>query len=55
MMCKLQVEKIQLGVYPLQMILCAIYAISKVTGKEIQFKQIVTSYRRLPFASPQVS
>jgi len=34
-----------------QMILCAVYAIGKVVGKEIQFKQIVTSYKELPFAS----
>ncbi|XP_068686222.1 retinoblastoma-associated protein-like isoform X1 [Montipora foliosa] len=34
-----------------QMILCAVYAIPKVLGKEIQFKQIVTSYKSLPFAS----
>lgn len=37
-----------------QMMLCAVYAISKVLGKEIQFKQIVTSYKGLPFASGQV-
>lgn len=40
---------------PLQMLLCAVYAISKVVGKEIQFKQIVTVYKGLPFASAQVS
>ena len=37
------------------MILCAIYAISKVLGKEIKFKQIVNSYKSLPFASTCVS
>ncbi|KAJ7376993.1 Retinoblastoma-associated protein [Desmophyllum pertusum] len=37
-----------------QMLLCAVYAISKVVGKEIQFKQIVTSYKGLPFASAHV-
>lgn len=37
-----------------QMLLCAVYAISKVVGKEIQFKQIVTVYKGLPFASAQV-
>ncbi|XP_022791806.1 retinoblastoma-associated protein-like isoform X3 [Stylophora pistillata] len=37
-----------------QMFLCAVYAISKVVGKEIQFKQIVTVYKRLPFSSAQV-
>lgn len=37
------------------MLLCAVYAISKVVGKEIQFKQIVTVYKGLPFASAQVS
>ena len=39
----------------LQMLLCAVYAISKVAGKEIQFKQIVSSYKGLPFACAQVS
>lgn len=34
-----------------KMILCAIYAISKVLGKEIKFKHIVNSYKSLPFAS----
>lgn len=38
-----------------QIILCAVYAIPKVLGKEIQFKQIVTSYKSLPFASSGVS
>ena len=38
-----------------QMILCAVYATSKVADKEIQFKQIVNSYRSLPFASTNVS
>jgi len=37
------------------MILCAIYAISKVLGKDIKFKQIVNSYKSLPFASTHVS
>ncbi|XP_078379081.1 retinoblastoma-associated protein-like isoform X2 [Oculina patagonica] len=37
-----------------QMLLCAVYAISKVVGKEIQFKQIVSSYKGLPFACAQV-
>lgn len=37
------------------MLLCAVYAISKVVGKEIQFKQIVTVYKGLPFAAAQVS
>ena len=39
----------------LQMLLCAVYAISKVVGKEIQFKQIVAVYKGLPFASAHVS
>lgn len=38
-----------------QMLLCAVYAISKVVGKEIQFKQIVSSYKGLPFACAEVS
>lgn len=37
-----------------QMLLCAVYAVSKVAGKEIQFKQIVSSYKGLPFACAQV-
>jgi len=37
-----------------QMLLCAVYAVSKVVGKEIQFKQIVSSYKGLPFACAQV-
>lgn len=37
------------------MLLCAVYAVSKVAGKEIQFKQIVSSYKGLPFACAQVS
>ncbi|KAK2573286.1 Retinoblastoma family protein [Acropora cervicornis] len=37
-----------------KMILCAIYAISKVLGKDIKFKQIVNSYKSLPFASTHV-
>jgi len=37
------------------MLLCAVYAVSKVVGKEIQFKQIVSSYKGLPFACAQVS
>jgi len=36
------------------MLLCAVYAVSKVVGKEIQFKQIVSSYKGLPFACAQV-
>lgn len=37
------------------MLLCAVYAVSKVAGKEIQFKQIVSSYKGLPFGCAQVS
>jgi len=36
------------------MLLCAVYAVSKVAGKDIQFKQIVSLYKGLPFACAQV-
>jgi retinoblastoma-associated protein len=37
-----------------QILLCSIYGICKVVNQELQFKLIVTYYRQLPSASPEV-
>ena len=36
------------------MILCAIYSISKVLESDIQFKQIIQMYKKLPHSNTQV-